>query len=210
MNSTAASNLMPQCNHYNHMELGDLVYIDEYGLLGSNFYWHKYASHGLTKEDILSVGLVNDRVQVSKKILPVLQNIDTELQKRGWRLYIKEGYRSRALYEIVYKRRVEKYGAEATDSIFNLESMPHAQGLSIDVAIWDPQQNKEVFLRRGEDGLPALFIGFYRNAKDEDSKKYQELQDYLADIMMRHGFRIGTKREYFHFDYRPETLPNYA
>ncbi len=30
----------------------DLIYIDDYGLVGSNFYWHKYESKGLTKEDI--------------------------------------------------------------------------------------------------------------------------------------------------------------
>jgi LAS superfamily LD-carboxypeptidase LdcB len=63
--------------------------------------------------------------------------IDKELQQRGWRLYIKEGYRSNALYEIVYKRRVEKYGKEETDAILNLEGRPHAQGLSIDAAIWE-------------------------------------------------------------------------
>ena len=70
----------------------DLVYIDEYGIKGSNFYWHKYAAHGLTKEDILSAGLTDDRVQVSKDIIPALKDVDAELQQKGWRLYVKEGY----------------------------------------------------------------------------------------------------------------------
>ena len=187
----------------------DLVYIDQYGLLGSNFYWHKYANHGLTKEDILAAGVVDDRVQVHKGMIEPLLLVNKELQERGWRLYIKEGYRSDALYEIVYKRRVEKYGKEETDSILNLEGRPHALGLSIDAAVWDEKENKEVYLRRGEDGLPALFIGFYEGKGDEESKHYQELQDYLANLMMRHGFRVGTRKEYFHFDYRPDTVPNY-
>lgn len=191
------------------MEPSDLVYIDEYGLLGSNFYWHKYAVHGLTKADITNTGLTNDRVQVSEKIIGELVSIDKELRNRGFRLYIKEGYRSKALYEVAYKRRVEKYGKEATDSILNMEAMPHALGTSVDVALWDLDKNKEVYMRQGEDGLPALFINFYRGKEDEASRRYQELQDYLADIMMCHGFRIGTKLEYFHFDYRPEKEPNY-
>lgn len=31
-----------------------LVKISDYGLLGSNFYWNKYESKGLTKEAILA------------------------------------------------------------------------------------------------------------------------------------------------------------
>jgi D-alanyl-D-alanine dipeptidase len=191
------------------MKSVDLVYIDNYGILGSNFYWHKYANHGLSKKDILDAGVVDDRVQVHPDMIEELLLVNKELQEHGWCLYIKEGYRSDALYEIVYKRRVEKYGKEATDSLLNLEGRPHALGLSIDAAIWDQKENKEIYLRRGEDGLPALFIGFYEGKEDEESKHYQELQDYLAKLMMKHGFRIGTRLEYFHFDYRPDTVPNY-
>lgn len=189
----------------------DLVYIDDYGLLGSNFYWHKYATHGLSKEDILDADLTNDRVQVSAQIIDKLVAIDKELQgQKGWRLYIKEGYRSEALYKIVYERRVAKYGKEVTDSILNMNSMPHALGLSVDVALWDPQENKEIYMRRSADGVGALFIGFYRDKLDEESKWCQELQDFIAELMMRHGFRVGTKQEYFHFDYRPGMPPNYV
>ena len=190
-------------------EPDDLVYIDDFGLLGSNFYWHKYAAHGLTKEDILSAGLECDRVQVSKKILDILVQIDADLQKNSMRLYIKEGYRSQKLYQVIYKRRVEKYGKEETDSLLNLKDMPHAYGDTVDVALWDVATDKEMYLRSGEDGVQALFINFYREKDDSEAKKYQELQDYLANLMMKYGFRIGTRREYFHFDYRPDTEPNY-
>lgn len=180
----------------------ELVYIDEYGLLGSNFYWHKFAAHGLSKGDILEAGLTSDRVQVDRRIIEALFAINKELEEKGWCLYIKEGYRSKALYEIIYKRRTEKYGKEETDSLLNMENMPHAGGFSVDVAIWDKTTDKEVFLRRGEDGVDALFIDFYKEKNDANSKRYQELQEYLIDLMGRHGFKIGTKREYFHFDYQ--------
>lgn len=192
------------------MTPADLVYIDEHGLLGSNFYWHKYAAHGLTKEDVLNVGLTDDRVQVSAQIIDKLVEVDQELQKRRRTLYLKEGYRSRDLYDIVYKRRVEKYGKAETDAILNMQDRPHALGLSVDVAIWDPKENKEVYLRNAEDGVAALFIGFYKDKADEQSKRYQELQEHLAGLMLDRGFRVGTRREYFHFDYRPNAPRNYV
>ncbi len=178
-----------------------LVSIRDHNLLGSNFYWHKFANHGLTKEDIISAGVVDDQVYVHKDLIPQLLAVDKQLQLRGWRLYVKEGYRSKKLYEIVYERRVAKYGKAETDNLFNMDAMPHASGTSVDVAIWDEKTNQEVFLRRSEDGAPALYIDYYKVKEDPDAKKYQELQEYLIGLMLDHGFQIGTKKEYFHFDY---------
>ncbi len=187
----------------------DLVYIDKYGLLGSNFYWHKYEAHGISKQDILDAGLTSDRVQVSKQIIKKLVEIDEDLQDAGMRLYIKEGYRSNELYEIVYKRRVEKYGQEETDAILNMLDRPHASGLSVDVALWDMDTNKEIYMRKSEDGVTGFFINFYKDKTDTQSKKLQDLQDLVAEVMMSRGFRFGKKREYFHFNYRPSEKENY-
>ncbi len=187
-----------------------LVYIDDHGLIGSNFYWHKYESKGLTKEEILSTGLTSDRVQVDHMLIEPLQKIEADLRSQGYRLYIKEGYRSRALYEVVYRRRVEKFGKEETDALLNMEGMPHANGRSVDVALWSIAEDKEVYLRNGDDGTGALFTHFYRDKHDTTAQRYQELQDLLITHMTTHGFRLGTKREYFHFDFRPEMLPNYV
>ena len=37
------------------MNQTELVYIDDYGLLGTNFYWHKFEAKGLYKDDILKL-----------------------------------------------------------------------------------------------------------------------------------------------------------
>ncbi len=187
-----------------------LVYIDEYGLPGSNFYWHKYEAKGLTKEDILAAGLTSDRVQVHQDIIQPLLAADMEFQKRGYKMYIKEGYRSKALYEIVYDKRVAKFGKEETDRLLNMTDMPHADGRTVDIALWNPEENKEVYMRRGEDGTDALFVDFYKGKADELGREYQELQEWVIDVMQDQGFRLGTKREYFHFDYRPDMDPNYV
>lgn len=187
-----------------------MVKISDYGLLGSNFYWNKYESKGLTKEDVLATGLTGDYVEVHKDLIPILQEIDEKFQEDlGYRLFIKEGYRSKALYEIVYKRRCEKFGEEETNKLLNMKDMPHSKGRSVDVTMWDPKEEKEVYFRKAEDGADALFADFYKDKEGEQSKHYQELQEYLINTMQEYGFRLGKLREYFHFDYRPDEPRNY-
>lgn len=186
-----------------------LVYIDAHGLLGSNFYWRNFEAKGLTKDDITAAGLVSDQVQVYRGIIRHLVVINTILQQQGYKLYIKEGYRSQALYQIIYKRRVEKFGQVETDRILNMDDMPHSNGLSVDISILDAETNKEICLRNGEDGTDALFVDFYKDKDDEGSRHYQTLQEWLIKLMQNQGFRLGTKHEYFHFDYKPDTPRNY-
>jgi D-alanyl-D-alanine dipeptidase len=87
--------------------------------------------------------------------------------------------------------------------------MPHSTGRSVDVALWDLNQNKEIYLRDSKDGTDALFINFYRNRSDSEGKKFQELQDNLINLMQDKGFRLGTKNEYFHFNFEPNQPRNY-
>jgi len=181
----------------------NLVYIDDYNISGTNFYWHKHEVKGLSKFDIVSAGLTSDRVQVQVVMIEPLLAVQAVLQTRGYRLFIKEGYRSKALYEIIYQRRIEKFGKEETDRLLNMKNMPHSLGLSVDVAIWDPAINLEVYLRNASDGTDALFVDFYKDKTDTDSQRYHELQTWLIESMQAQGFCLGIKREYFHFDYRP-------
>ncbi len=187
----------------------NFVYIDEYGLKGKNFYWVKYEAKGLSKEDILAAGLTSDRVQVHKDIIEPLMRVNDIFKACGFELYIKEGYRSKALYEIVYQRRCEKFGKEETDRLLNMNDMPHASGKTVDIALWDPKTDTEVYQRRPEDGFGAIFINFYKDKTGEDEKRCQELQDFTIATMQNEGFRLGTKKEYFHFDYKPDTEQNY-
>lgn len=179
----------------------DFVYIDEYGLLGSNFYWHHRGDKGLSDSDLAKVGLVDERVMVHKDIINILIDIDKEFQKRGYRLYIKEGYRSKALYEVMYQRRIEKFGKAETDRVINMKDMPHSSGRSVDVSLRDEKGVKEIPMRDKADGTDALFVDFYKSHTDKEGKNYQELQLWVRDIMFKYGFKLGTKNEYFHFDY---------
>lgn len=179
-----------------------LVSIRDYGLLGSSFYWNRYADYNLTKEEIVKAGVVDDQVYVDKEIIQVLLTVDKELQKKGWRMYLKDGYRSPKLYKLVYDKRVEKYGQKMTDMLLNIKDMPHGTGKAVDVAIWDEETDTEVYLRKSDDGPESLLIGFYENSTDEEGKRCNELQKYLIDLMTSHGFKLGTRNEYFHFEFK--------
>lgn len=180
----------------------ELVGISDHGLLGSSFYWNRYADYGLTREDLISTGMKDDQVYVNPDIVPALLQVDKELQTKGWRVYLKEGYRSEELYKLLYERRVKKYGKEMTDRLLNIKDMPHTSGRSVDVAIWDKAKNQEICLRHPEDGPESLLLDFYKNSTDPERIRYQELQSYLIELMTRHDFELGKKKEYFHFNYR--------
>ncbi len=192
---------------FKYME--NFVYIDEHGLKGISFYWYNYESKGLSKEDIMSAGLTSGRAQVHKDIIEPLQAVNKIFNDRGFQMYIKEGYRSKALYEIMYQRRCEKFGKEETDRLINMKDMPHASGKTVDIALWDPVTDTEVMMRDKADGVDGCFINFYKDKTSDDAKRFQELQDFVITTMQAHGFRLGKKKEYFHFDYKPDTEQNY-
>ncbi len=181
----------------------NFVYIDEYGLLGSNFYWHKGIEIGLSKEMLKRVGLENERVLVHKDLMTPLQNADKKLQEKGYRIFITEGYRSKELYGLIDEKITEKIGEKEKNRILNMKDMPHSIGKSVDVALW--RDGKKLILHDKKDGISGYFIDFYK----ETNKSYQELQEMLIKIMQDNGFRLGTKREYFHFNYEPNSPRNY-
>lgn len=187
----------------------NLVYIDIYNLLGSNFYWQNGDRYNITKKEMELVGITNGRVRVHKDIIEILIGINNIFHKKGYCLYVKEGYRPKELYKLIHEKRLQQFGKEQTDRFLNMDDMPHTSGKTVDIAIWDPRENKEVYLRDGKDGFEALFVNFYSKKQDDKSVYYQKLQDYVINTMLGSGFRLGTKREYFHFNYNPNTPPNY-
>lgn len=180
----------------------DLTYLDEHGILGNNFYWQNHERYGISKDEIESVGIKDSRVQVHKDLIPALIEIDRAFkEKLGYRLYVREGYRSKDLYRLVYEKRTSLFGKEQTDKLLNIESMPHSTGKSVDVSLWDEKNNSEVLMKNKDDGLESLLVNFYSDKTDENSIRYQYLQDEVKKIMEKFGFSLGTRNEFFHFNY---------
>ena len=184
--------------------LADLIYTDEYGLLGSEYYWENRGKMNISMDELFSIGITDNRVRVHKDIIPALQEVDKEFQEREIRPYIKQGYRSPALYELAFRKRSEKYGEVETDLLMNIKDKPHITGKAVDIALWDPIEKVEIPTRNRKDDPDSLFIDFYKNKTDSESKRYQEMQDFIIATMTSNGFYTGKLREYFHFNYFPE------
>jgi D-alanyl-D-alanine dipeptidase len=180
----------------------NLVYTEDHGIPGINYYWVRNEMYNLTHDELRSVGVVDGRSQVSEEIIEPLKRADASLREYGYSLTTKDGYRSADLYRLVYEKRVAKYGKEETDKILNVVTMPHASGKVVDVALLNVTDGKEVMMRKKEDGTDAFFVDFYRSKSDKQSVEYQRLQDLLFKVMTDQGFVLGSKKEYWHFELR--------
>ena len=84
------------------MNPNELVYIDEYGIPGFNFYWRRAEKFNLTENELTACGVTSDRVQVHQEIIePLLAAIDEIKKQTGHGVIIKEGLRPKALYELI-------------------------------------------------------------------------------------------------------------
>lgn len=189
------------------MDSQDLVYVDEFGLKGSNFYWTNHKRYNLTLDQLREAGLENDRVKIHRDLIKPLQSAQADFQKDEYELYIKEGLRPERLYKLIYDSRSEMYGKEVVDKILNIQDMPHASGKAVDIALF--KEGNEVAMRNKKDDPEALILDFYKEKSDSESPQYHKLQLYMMRIMFENGFRLGKLREYFHFNYDPSLPVNY-
>ena len=187
----------------------NLVPIDEYGLLGESYYWVNRKRLSIKESDLCAAGISDDRVLVHKKIIEPLLQADYALRRDGYRLFVKEGWRPDALYDLAYKNFVRKHGKKKTDRLFNLDDRPHTTGCSVDVVLCSKRRGGVVHLRGAKDGQDACFVDFYRDKTDAISVLYHHRQQLLIRAMFDAGFRLGRKREYWHFDYKPDSPFNY-
>lgn len=180
----------------------DLVAIDQHGLAGSSFYWDNRERYQLSVEELAAVGVQDQRIWVHCDLIPALLAADRDFQQNDYRLFIREGYRSKELYALVFQKRSEMFGSENVSKLLNMTDMPHASGRAVDVALFDLKSDEPVATRGSNDGPESLFVDFYKNRSDPEGQAYQQRQALLRKIMETHSFSLGTLREYFHFGYR--------
>src|SRR3989338_7043395 len=166
----------------------DLIYIDEYDLLGSEYYWDNHARYNISEEEFAEIGMMGNRVLAHRDIIQALKRADSQFQKDGMRLYIKEGYRSPDLYKLIFRKRNEKFGEKDTGRILNFTDQPHATGKAVDIAPWDPIGKKEIPTKKKGDAIESMLIDFYKGKTEEGKKLYQKLQDFIIKIMFSRVF----------------------
>ncbi|MDO8507228.1 MAG: hypothetical protein Q7S53_01530 [bacterium] len=179
-----------------------LVNLSDFGIKSINYYWERRKNFNLSEAELFEVGITGNEAQVDERLIPKLKEANEIFKKYGYEIIIKDAYRSPELYRLVQKKRYENDGKEITDRTLNAVTMPHATGLAVDINLIKLSDGEEVEMWDKADWPEGIFVDYYRDRKDTKSQEYQGLQDLLVDNMLGLGFRIGSKKEFHHFEYK--------
>jgi D-alanyl-D-alanine dipeptidase len=177
-----------------------LVNVNNFGIKGINYYCLRRNQFNLSEADLKTVGISGNDCLVDETLIPKLQEANRIFKKHGYEIIVKDGYRSPEQYLLVQQKRYANEGQEITDRTFNPIRQPHSTGLTVDLNLIDLNTTQKVEMWDKKDWPDGAFIDFYRNKNDPKSQKYQKLQDLLMDTMLGLGFKIGEKREFWHFE----------
>lgn len=177
-----------------------LVNLSDFGIKSINYYWDRREKFNLTEKELWEIGIFGNIAHVDEKLVPKLKEANEIFKKSGYELIVKDGYRSPELYLLVQRKRYEIDGKENTDKTLNTERMAHSTGLVVDVNLVDLKTGQEAAIWDKKDWPDGVFMDFYRTKKDPKSKKFQQLQDLLINTMLGLGFKLGIKKEIWHFE----------
>lgn len=154
----------------------------------------------------MAIGITSSNALVHVGVKEPLLAADALFRNDGYRLHVKDGYRSSELYDLVRQKRVQKFGEYDTDRSLNTKHRPHASGFVVDVALISLDDDSELELRDRGDGVDAYFIDYYRNAgaSHGSAALYTERQEYLRNTMQRVGWKLGELHEIWHFEWPHE------
>lgn len=175
--------------------------LEEFGVKGLNYYWAKKEQFNISTDELIAAGVTDGSAYIDKALVTPLQNANKLFQRHGYELVVKDGFRTPELYQLVQKKRYAVHGKKDTDILLNVETMPHATGRTVDIALLHIASGQEVIMRRPEDRTDAFFVDFYRDKPDTASQNFQQLQQLMIGIMQSVGFVLGVRREFWHFEY---------
>ncbi|PCI25095.1 hypothetical protein COB57_02655 [Candidatus Peregrinibacteria bacterium] len=177
-----------------------MIYLSQIGIKTYNYYWNRTEQTGVSYEELATVGVIKDDILVKEICAKAIMTANEKLKNLGYCLIIKEGYRSPEMYQLIYDKRVVKFGKTQTDQLLNMKNMPHSTGLVIDAVLWDLKNNCTVEMYKHEHGADAFFYSFYKDNPKKDTGDYLKKQTLLIDTMLNSGFTLGSKGEFFHFE----------
>jgi D-alanyl-D-alanine dipeptidase len=182
------------------MKNPDLVKLSDYGLLGQNYHWAERTKFHISKAELQEISIGDIDGWVSKELIDPLKKANELFHQHGYELFVTDAYRSPELYKLAYKKRLKTEGKTATDGLMSMDRMPHATGLTVDVTLLSKKNGQPVELRDKADGHKAKFINYYKDKDDDQSKLFQERQELLRQVMQQVGFKLGKKKEFWHFE----------
>lgn len=179
-----------------------LVNVSDFGIKGINYYWEKKEKFNLTEDELASVGVEDNYALVDTSLIPKLLEANKLLRPQGYEIIVKDAYRSPQLYDLVRKKRYEIDGKANTDKTLSTGANPHSSGMAVDINLVNLKTGEEVEIWDKKDWPNGIFVNYYKNKDDKNSKDYQKLQDLLIKTMTNVGFSLGERKEFHHFELR--------
>ncbi len=181
-----------------------LVDPNMYGIKSNQMCWttdEARQDYNITDDELRLAGLDTYTILIHKDLINPLIKVNEFLQTYNLQIEIDDGFRSEAMYQLASQKVAQKKGDSASKDLFNLVTMPHNSGCSVDVALTSTITHTREPLFDKNDGHKASFLGYYEQYHDEKSKRFVFLQKLLGQAMLINGFKYGTKNEIWHFDY---------
>ena len=180
----------------------NLVNVADFGIKGANYYWTRRERFGISDEELKSAGVFDGNAYLDRELIELLRTANKELKKQGMELIVKDAHRTPGLYKLAQQKLYKAQGKEKTDQLLNMLRMPHSTGFAVDIGLLDLKTGEELKMHDSKDDPKAYFIDYYKNKKDPESQEFQRLQDILINIMKSTGFYIGSKGEFWHFEWK--------
>ena len=182
----------------------NLVPIENYWLEGKNWYWENATKFGITARELELLDILDERAYLTEYACLQLQKIDRELRTIWLRLVIKDAYRSKELYELIYHKRVAALGKEDTDKILNTKGdYPHSTWNTVDVTIVSTSDKKPLQfylpIENRELQVASRATDYYEKGDSEEEKLVHHNRMILKDIMQKYWFE-WIAHEYRHFN----------
>lgn len=186
---------IPRCFASLQHELGDSATYNNY------YFGSGGMSLRITREDLARFGLTDDTFWAHERILKDLRKAISDIRREGFGVQIRDAWRPRKLYDLIVEK-MDRHGTNPDrKNLINRKTKPHSTGLAIDAVLTDDKGSLIWTRNQGVDGIASCRYGFYASNTDEKSMTYQGLQDILVGGFLRSGFRLGSKKEYWHFEH---------
>ena len=178
-----------------------LIKVKDFGIEGYSYYWVNREKFNIRKSELIAANVFSEDCYISELIVAPLKRANKSLKKYGYKLFIKDGYRPVEVYDLAYTKRQNAGTKNDTSTLLNLAKRPHSSGRSVDVVLCSIKNGRELLMRDDKDGIQASFIDFYKSKDSKKANLFQERQILLRKIMESSGFCLGSKKEYWHFEY---------
>lgn len=177
----------------------NLVDIRSFGIEGINFYWANRERYNISLEELEAAGVIDDGVYLDASLVEPLKKVNEILKPQGYKIFVKDAYRSPELYRLAFDKRSQMEGGNTF--LLNMERMPHSWGKVVDVTLADLVTGQELKMRDNKlDPDGGYKFGYYADKKDPESLEYHILQKIMMDAMFAAGFTLGLKEEFWHFE----------